>query len=259
MLLHGLLDAMKRQDWVTILLEIVIVVVGIFLGLQADGWNDQRKDRELERRYLERIHADIEEDIDEMKYALELARTRRDMGELLLAALDDPNVVKSDPQAFVTAIEQAGYTFLPVINDITFEELKFSGDLSIIQNERLRTAIAAYYKLIERYDQWAYLREAFQIEYANASLGILSPKQRKTIKPVRRYSDPPLEAIPVEVSTDEALQALERMREKDDFINQIVRSSSNGKGIELGNISVWKRSAEELQERIEAELGPNHL
>ena len=152
MLLRRLAEAIRNQSWFTVLIEILVVVVGIFIGLQVDGWNDYRKERILERRYLERLSEELIQDIDEMQYGIELANTRRAMGELLIKSLQNPSAARDDPTKYITAIEQAGYTFLPAINDSTFEEIKFGGHLGIIQNEGLRTSIAAYYKLIERYD-----------------------------------------------------------------------------------------------------------
>jgi len=35
--------------------ELVIVVIGIFLGLQADQWNDRRVGKQLEADYLQRL------------------------------------------------------------------------------------------------------------------------------------------------------------------------------------------------------------
>jgi hypothetical protein len=58
-ILRKLAEAIREQNWFTVLLEILIVVIGIFLGLQVDGWNELRKDRVKEGVYLERlIHAD---------------------------------------------------------------------------------------------------------------------------------------------------------------------------------------------------------
>ena len=57
MILRKLAEAIRRQNWFTVVLEIMIVVIGIFLGLQANDWNQARKDRALEVRYLERLQA----------------------------------------------------------------------------------------------------------------------------------------------------------------------------------------------------------
>lgn len=252
MIIRRLAEAIREQSWVTISIEFVIVVAGIFVGLQADGWNDARKDRIAERRYLERLYDDLAKDIDEMRYGAKLSLSRRDMGRLLLRAIDDPDIARSDPVAFITAIEQAGYTFLPSINDSTFEEIKFAGHLGIIQNEELRGAIAAYYKLIERYAQWSYLREDQQITYSRLSLGILNPDQQMAIPPVRRYNDTEITVTPPEFTVAEAVEALNRMRDRPEFLAHIPKAS--GKGLELGNIRTWLRAAEELHANIAEEL-----
>ncbi|MEM1402772.1 MAG: hypothetical protein AAGG55_05525 [Pseudomonadota bacterium] len=59
MLLRRLADAMRRQDWFTVLLEIFIVMVGIFLGLQANAWNQSRIDRAEEAVFLKALYEDI--------------------------------------------------------------------------------------------------------------------------------------------------------------------------------------------------------
>lgn len=253
MILRRLAEAIRNQSWLTVAIEVLVVVVGIFIGLQVDGWNETRKDRTIERRYLERLSEELVQDIDEMQYGLELAKSRRVMGELLLNSLEDSSAARANPTKFITAIEQAGYTFLPAINDSTFEEIKFAGHLGLIQNESLRRSIAAYYKLIERYDQWGYLRESFQVAYSNAGIGVLTPDQLSMIKPVNRYSDPERTDAKWEFTVDDAEQALERVRSKQEFVDQIPRATL--KGIEIGNISTWLGAAIALRDDIYQELG----
>lgn len=43
MIIHRLANAIRHQNWSQIITEILIVVIGIFLGLQVDDWNDDRK------------------------------------------------------------------------------------------------------------------------------------------------------------------------------------------------------------------------
>ena len=253
MILRRLAEAIREQSWFTVSIEVLVVVVGIFIGLQVDGWNETRKDRITERRYLERLSEDLVQDIDEMQYGIELANTRRAMGELLLRSLDDPSAARTNPTMFITAVEQAGYTFLPAINDSTFEEIKFAGHLEIIQNEKLRRSIAAYYKLIERYDQWGYLRESFQVSYSNAAIGILSPEQLAKIEPVNRYSDPERTNAKWEFTVVDAEQVLERIHSNQEFIDQIPRATL--KGIEIGNIGTWLSAAISLRDDLYQELG----
>ena len=254
MILQRLADAIRNQNWFTVVLEIFIVVVGIFIGLQMDGWNEQRKDRGLEQRYLERIYNELALDIAEFDYGISLAKTRRSMGELLLEALDDASVVRANPAAFIISVEQAGYTFLPLVNDSTFEELKFAGDLSIVRDEELRASLTAYYRQIEQNSQWSYLRELIQTTYEERALGILTPaQQRQTIDMIRKIDDPPPGEEVSELGEAEALKALERMRDKQDFIDQITRATNNNTTIRT--LGTWKDAAEELRQGVGAELG----
>ena len=253
MLLRRLADAIRKQNWFTVVLEVLIIVVGIFIGLQVDGWNEQRKDRILEQRYFERIYDELALDIDVFEIGIKLAESRRTMGELLIEALQDSSVVRANPAAFIIAIEQAGYTFLPAINDSTFEELKFTGDLAIIQDEELRASLTGYYKLIKQYAQWSYLRESFQTGYSDRVLGILTPEQqRETRDMVRRFDEPARDNQPIELGENEALKALERMREKQDFIDQIPRATNNDGPIR--NLRLWKNAAEDLRNSVGVEL-----
>lgn len=44
MILRRLAQAVRRQDWFTVVIEFVIVVFGVFIGLQVDNWNGARAD-----------------------------------------------------------------------------------------------------------------------------------------------------------------------------------------------------------------------
>jgi len=254
MILRRLADAIREQSWFTVVLEVLIVVVGILIGLQLDGWNEQRKDRLLEQRYLERIYDELALDIRQFETGTKLAESRRAMGERLLDALEDSSVVREDPAAFVISIEQAGYTFLPAINDSTFEELRFAGDLAIIRNDQLRASITGYYKRIEQFAQWDYIRQSTQNTYYDRVLGILTPQQQQITRDmVIRIDDPDRNNQQPGFEEEAALQALDRMRANQEFVVQIPRATNHHTAIR--NLKLWRDAAEELRNAVGAELG----
>src|SRR4028119_1389435 len=63
MLLRRVIDHVRRQEWMAIAIDFVIVVVGVFIGIQAANWNEARADAALARDYLERIQRDLSADI----------------------------------------------------------------------------------------------------------------------------------------------------------------------------------------------------
>ena len=55
MILKRLANAIRAQDWFAVSIEFVIVVAGIFVGLQADQWAQESKDRRQEQAALEHL------------------------------------------------------------------------------------------------------------------------------------------------------------------------------------------------------------
>ncbi len=66
MLLRRVIEDVNSQNWFAIGIDLVIVVVGMFIGIQVSSWNDGRVERQLSGSYMQRIHSDLEADIDEL-------------------------------------------------------------------------------------------------------------------------------------------------------------------------------------------------
>jgi hypothetical protein len=61
MILRNIASAFRRQDWFTVFVEIVIVVLGVFLGLQVSNWNEQRAHHAKEREFLTQLRNELKE------------------------------------------------------------------------------------------------------------------------------------------------------------------------------------------------------
>ena len=59
MIFRRLRERISRQDWLGVGIDFLILIVGVFLGLQAQDWNQSRLDRKTERDYLERLQGDF--------------------------------------------------------------------------------------------------------------------------------------------------------------------------------------------------------
>ena len=210
MILRKLTRAIAEQNWFTVALEVLIVVVGIFAGLQVDDWNEARKDRAREAEFLDRIDAELVLDIGEFDRSIALAQTRAGDVELILASLADPTLPRRDPTNFVRAIVRAGFTYSAVISDHTFEEIKSAGELGIVRDVELRASITRYYQQRNQTGQWDYLREMNQTEYLKRQVGIVSTPHLVSFS---------LSRAGTEVTPEEASAAFERMRERPEYID----------------------------------------
>ena len=59
MLLRRVIEHVRTQNWTAIGIDFVIVVIGVFIGIQVANWNDDRAVRQDQRAMLEQLYADL--------------------------------------------------------------------------------------------------------------------------------------------------------------------------------------------------------
>jgi hypothetical protein len=148
-ILRKLAEAIREQNWFTVALEVLIVVVGIFIGLQVNDWNQARIDRALESRYLERLQADLQNDLGRLNSSAYFAKLRMRQVKLVLDGIADPEVAASQPNRFIEAVEKASWDSYRPITPNAYAELIGTGRATLIRSDKLRDAFAQYYVRIE--------------------------------------------------------------------------------------------------------------
>ncbi|MEK7265024.1 MAG: hypothetical protein AAB227_02895 [Pseudomonadota bacterium] len=63
MILRRVIDHFRKQEWTAIGIDFLIVVLGVFVGLQVNNWNEARALYAREREQLVAVRADLEGDI----------------------------------------------------------------------------------------------------------------------------------------------------------------------------------------------------
>lgn len=79
MILRSVMKHVKEQNWIAVAIDFVIVVVGVFIGIQVANWNDARPERDLEVLYLQKLESALARDIVEHDDAVDLAEKRREL------------------------------------------------------------------------------------------------------------------------------------------------------------------------------------
>lgn len=143
MILRRLADAIRHQDWFTVVIEFVIVVVGIFVALQVDGWNQRRLDHAIGQQYLENIRAAIRADIDMLNGEIEQAKLRRVAAEYTLRAIKTGTY--DDAGLFIRQVDQTGRWDAPTYQRAAYEDLVATGSARFI-SPALRDQLHEYYR-----------------------------------------------------------------------------------------------------------------
>lgn len=143
MILHRLADAIREQNWFTVFIEVLIVMIGIFLGLQVTQWNENRKERALEAIYTQRLHQEV---LDLSAVRTPLVQSR----EIMVAELKSAFLKLSAPEGEALGNSECfhlGYN--PAVTNPTDDlplivELLSSGRLTIFTDERLEKALGNF-------------------------------------------------------------------------------------------------------------------
>jgi len=148
MLLRRFMQHCREQDWFAVLLDFLVVVVGLFVGLQVDTWWEGRRDLRLEQVYLAELSEDFAINRTRLEGRIEEAKAMlRAMVALQEQAVLGMPVADNDVLgAYVREIQNMP-TFIAV--DRAYNNLTGSGDLKLIRSRELRNALASYYSRTE--------------------------------------------------------------------------------------------------------------
>lgn len=149
MLLRRLMAHLKRQDWFAVAIDFVVVVFGVFLGLQVNDWNQARQDRLLERGYIARISHDIAGSRDQVRASNDAMRVQAEGATLVLRSLETCRVTADQRDHFARALYSIGKFDSATLDQTALDELTSTGRSTVLRSVDLREALSALSRAIE--------------------------------------------------------------------------------------------------------------
>jgi len=143
----------QSMPWKRLSLEAAAIIASILLAFAIDAWWEDRQERVLEQQYLASLKADFQADIEELDEAIALAKSRGQLGRLIVSTIDKDRV-EGNPNAFIWAVYSSYLLNFPSYTRATINDLLSTGNLQLLQNSNLKAAIAEYYTDIEYREQW---------------------------------------------------------------------------------------------------------
>lgn len=143
MILARIGHSIRSHDWFTALIELVLLVLGIFFGFQLDRWNDERLDRIAANEYRLQLIADLQVERSDLGVLIDYHKSVRDYAELALNAWD--RQPPKDSEALIVALYQAS-NILPVSTARgAYDALTANGLIDLIGGPSLTSRLASYY------------------------------------------------------------------------------------------------------------------
>lgn len=142
MILRRLTESLKEQSWTAIWIEFVLLVVGVFLGIQVSNWNAARAFDALERDHLRNLRAEIEQDIESTTARRLYYTGVNAAGERALAFLEEDQPCTDQCWRLLVDFFHASQWVDVGVAQTTFTEMRRIG---LPRTRTLAIAIESYY------------------------------------------------------------------------------------------------------------------
>jgi hypothetical protein len=163
MLLRRVMEHVREQNWSAIGIDFVIVVVGVFIGIQVSNWNAERSTARQAALFTANLGADLREEAWRYQYIIEYNLDVLAAAETAVNALAGTAPL-SDGQLLVSAYRATQYKGATQ-RRATYDELISTGTIGLIRDHALReTAMRVY--TITTFENLT--REALDSGYRNA-------------------------------------------------------------------------------------------
>lgn len=143
MAMRRAIDSLRRRDWASVVIEVLVVVVGVFIGLQASNWN---QDRETDKRaavFSQRLTSDLR--AEAWGYEMQVGY----FGTVLANASQAADALSGASPLSDEALLIAAYRGTQYNDNIrrraTYDELTSTGEIGLIRDAATRELAVRLY------------------------------------------------------------------------------------------------------------------
>jgi len=143
MILRRIREHVSHHNWFAVAVDFVIVVAGVFVGLQASNWNQRRIEQEQAREYRTMLLSDLDANLENLATRKHYYDWVRDEALATLADLERPSIALDEQ--FLVHAYQATQIQPWALKRNTYDEILSTGAMASLGGPLLRDKIANYY------------------------------------------------------------------------------------------------------------------
>lgn len=144
MLLRRVIAHLRKQEWTAIAIDFVIVVVGVFVGLQVNNWNEARSERAREAFTIAALRSDFQALDFSVSHGVCWHRRALDGLQVIAEALNAGRLDPEDEARFENGLRFGYMNAATNKASGVLSELLSSGNMGLLRDPQLRTALIEY-------------------------------------------------------------------------------------------------------------------
>ena len=253
MLFRRIRDHVRRHDWFAVGIDLAVVIVGIYRGVQVAAWDENRRLLAQHEDYLSRLVDDLRDDVEEAGIVDRINRLgaqRIDWIEEFLQG-GSPTLERDfQMQDFFSLTN----TRRIILRRNTFDEMQSSGKFGpLVDDPELRNDLVEYYSDRVVRDQFNVIVVASENRFRERFAGVLTSDQMlgnlyEEFKGQVAYDFPQRSTDPSEV-----VKVIEKMQSMPQLLDALP-DLKNAKVMRMREGNIVRMRAEKLIDRIEEEV-----
>lgn len=136
-------EHIKEQNWFAVWLDLVIVFLAVFIGLQADNWNQERVAKQTAKTYYARLIGDLQAEQSSRDARVIYYEQTKRHAESAIKALRTSG--QKMGEEFLIDVYQATQRWNYAPQRTTYDELIGAGIANAIPDVEIRSRLAALY------------------------------------------------------------------------------------------------------------------
>lgn len=144
MILRRIKAHIENENWFAVGIDFLIVVVGVFIGIQVANWNEEQGRKAQENSYLVLVHEELVQNGERSARLLEYYTTVTEAGERALAFLKRDEMCEADCDDLLIDFFHASQLWTVIFDQTAFRE---AVELGFPSDNALREELFTTYDL----------------------------------------------------------------------------------------------------------------
>ena len=136
MILRRFTARFRSQDWTAVVIELVVVILGVFIGVQVSNWNTDLETDRKSALFTSRLKADLREEA--WGYELQVGYYEQVLRNAIAAEDALAGRTALPDEALLVAAYRATQYNAYIRRRATYDELTSTGDIGLIRDTALR-------------------------------------------------------------------------------------------------------------------------
>lgn len=211
MLLRRLAENLRMQNWKAVAIELFVLTSGVFLGLQAENWNQDRKDRAEAQAYIERLSKDFTAIRDSTRSVIE--ELDREIEALsVLSELAEGDRARNDEE-YADFMREIAYYTIPPSRAASYIDILESNNLGLLDDRPLIDLLIRCDNNIQGFWFSHEIRKRMEFETGQAYFNLFLDSEGLSFREALERTDPESDSFRRAL----VMGRLVRLSEKGDF------------------------------------------